>query len=164
MPTGDRRLSRRVLLAGSAGAATLAAGCDRLVGEVDDGPGSADAVPTTEPAVDADEQLTDTVTTVLAEAAAAAAATGDEHPALAAMATEYHRLHEAHGRVLGGLPPAARPTVPTRRQRARRDLLAVEARLQQDLVDASMDAGSGGLAQTFAAMAAAVAQLRERTA
>jgi hypothetical protein len=147
------------VLAATAGTAALvAAGCDQLsTGPTDTT--SSGAVPTTEPAVDADGELTDQVTLALAEAAAVAGATAAGFAALAPAGEEFLRLHEAHGRLLGGLPDVGEPDVPGRRKRARRALLTTESRLQQELVDASMNAGSGALAQTFAAMAAAVAQL-----
>lgn len=159
MASSELRIPRRVVLAATAGAASLLAGCDQLTGEPSER-GTSAAVPTTEPAVDADAALTDDVTLALAEAAALAAATADGFAALAAESEEFRSLHEAHGRMLGGLPTVDPPDVAGRRQRARRDLLSHESRLQQRLVDASVDAGSGSLAQTLAAMAAAVAQLR----
>lgn len=162
MASSDLRLPRRVVLVGTTGVAALLTGCDQLPGGPSEG-GTDDttgAVPTTEPAVDADDALTDDVTLALAEAAALAGATADGFAALAPESEEFRSLHEAHGRVLGGLPAVDPPDVAGRRKRARRDLLSNESRLQQRLVDASVDAGSGSLAQTFAAMAAAVAQLR----
>lgn len=147
--------SRRAVIAGGAGVVAVAAtGC-----------GTADragrAASAGDPAVEADSDLVERMRTDLAEAMALVAATARAFPALRGLTRPLVALHRAHGEELGGLPdvePAAPPSGPA--PRARAALLAAEDRLQRRLVQAAVAAESGALAQTFAAMAAGVAQRR----
>lgn len=151
----NARASRRAVLACGAGALVAGtAACGSA-----DGPGVPG--PADEPASDADSDLVERVTDDLAEAAALAAATGRAFPSLRPLTGPLASLHRAHGTELGGLPdPATRSRPDGPASRARAALLAAEERLQRRLVQASVAAESGALAQTLASMAAAVAQRR----
>lgn len=147
---------------GLAGSALALTGCD-AVGDLldgDDDPGVSGAVTPTAPAVDADSDLVAAVLEAVAAAAATATAVGTTVPALAGVATRLARLHEAHATELGGADQADAPAVPKGRAAALRLLARTEAGLQERLVKAAGEAGSGALAQVFASMAAAVAQQR----
>jgi hypothetical protein len=154
---------RRVLAGGALGVAGITltglAGCE--AGGPADPDATGDPVEATDPAVDADGDLSASVATDLAEAAAYAGATAAAFSGLAPLADGFRRLHEAHARMLGGSPQVPSPSAPTGpRSRARAELLTAEEGLQQRLSHAAVQAGSGALAQTFASMAAAVAQRR----
>lgn len=169
MPAAPFPLSRRALVTGGlAGAALALAGCD-AIGDVldgDDGPGVSGAVTPTAPPADADSDLVASVLTALEAAGALATAVGTTVPGLAALATPFARLHDAHLAELGGSGSAsgsasgAAPVVPGGKGAALRRLAQSEARLQDRLVQAAGRAESGALAQVLAAMAAAVAQQR----
>lgn len=146
-------MGRRPVLVATA---ALLAGCDAVTGS---SPAPTPQGGATAPAT-GDDALTEEVRTSLARAHALAERVG-RFPGLAGFAAPYAALHRAHGTMLGGLPDVDRPRV--RRQRARQTLLDREQLLQQELVEAARAAGSGALAQAFAAMAAAVAQRRETT-
>lgn len=151
------RLGRRLLFAGSLGALGVASGCDLLDRTAPSGPSgttseTADLTP--------DEALIDQVTTALALAAALGEATSARFRRLRRLSRPFVTLHESHGTMLGGLPQVEPPSVRPRLGKARSALLSSERRLQQTLVRSAMAAESGALAQTFASMAAAVAQQR----
>lgn len=158
MSTRVPRASRRAVVAGGAGlVATLATGCGPTV--PGDAPGG--VADPTEPAVDADSGLVEEVTSALAGALGTASATGRAHPPLRPLSRDLVALHRRHGDELGGLPPAEPAGRPPRQEAAARAaLLAAEERLERRLVQAALAAESGALAQTFASMAAAVAQRR----
>lgn len=166
------------MLAGSLGVVVVgAAGCslDSLDPTSEDptftptsGPSASgsDAVTPTSPAEEPDAVddtgLVEEVLTALALAHRTARANARQHPETAASLRPFEALHQAHGDELGGLPrTTGRVTSPgdsPAQALARVD--RSEARLQRTLVGAAGSAGSGALAQTFASMAAAVAQLR----
>lgn len=135
--------------------AALVAGCDAVT----DTSSTPTATGTTTAPATGEDALTARVRVSLAEAEALADLTRARVPGLRDLAAPYVALHRAHGAMLGGLPSVGQPRF--RRKQARRDLLQREEQLQRELVDASLDAQSGALAQALAAMAAAVAQRRE---
>lgn len=158
MTSPDLSLPRRGLLVAGLSTTAAFAGCDVLPGTDETGPG--DAVSTTEPAVDDDSTLTKQTARKLAEAAALAGAVASRFPALAEVAVPFRNLHRSHGKLLGGLPDVDRTPVKPQQAQALAGLLTREEHLQRHLVTAAMQAESGALAQTFAVMAAAVAQHR----
>lgn len=116
----------------------------------------------TEERPDDDAGLVAEVLGALALAHRTARANARAHPEVAPVLRPFERLHATHARELGDLPRTtgrvtARGGAPAQvRARVER----TEARLQQTLVEAATTASSGALAQTFASMAAGVAQLR----
>lgn len=154
MPPGSFPVGRRPVIAATA---VLVAGCDALPGATSDPTPSAPS-----PAISGDDALTARVREDLAESAALAAAIARRVPGLDGLAGPFVALHRAHGALLGDLPDVAAPRI--RRKQARRDLLRRERRLQDQLVQAAVAAESGALAQSLAAMAAAVAQQHEASA
>ncbi|WP_436698406.1 hypothetical protein [Nocardioides sp. BYT-33-1] len=166
MPVSPAPVSRRLLLAGGIGGATLVlTGCDLIddvLGGPDDtdDPGVSGAVTPTAPAEDADSDLVEGVLGAISAAGALASATAATVPGLARPGSRLRRMHDAHAAELGGAVDAPAPTVSGERATARAALLTAEAELQQELVEAALRAHSGGLAQVLAAMAAAVAQQR----
>lgn len=129
-----------------------ASGCD-----AGDAPAPQGAVTPTAPPVDADTDLVQETGQRIADTAALVSAAGAAAPALRARARRLDALHRTHLEVLEWEGTAHSPD-PVRRQQAAATLRRAEQRLQRHLVDASLAAGSGGLAQLFAAMAAGVAQ------
>lgn len=160
MPEPPVPLTRRSLLVVGLGGAVLAtAGCDPLdgVGDGDDGQGASAGTATPPPSRDHDKDLLDQVGAAVAGAAALARAVGAAHPRLSPVARQLVRLHEAH---LDRLSWSG-PSVGTPKQApTARSLRASESTLQATLAAAAQRAASGALAQTFASMAAAVAQHR----
>lgn len=127
--------------------------------------GSDAVTPTTpaeEPDAVDDASLVEEVLAAVALAHRTARANARLHPETAAALRPFEALHQLHGDELGGLPrTTGRVTAPG--DSPAQVLARVgrgEARLQRTLVAAAGSAGSGALAQTFASMAAAVAQLR----
>lgn len=163
MPRLPPSVTRRTLVTGGlAGTALGLVGCDAvddLLGG-DDDPGVSGEVTPTAPAVDGDSALVREIAAAIAAVSALAVATGESVPALARVGTHLARLHDAHLERLGGAETPDPPAVPTARRAALARLLQSEARLQDRLVAAAGEAGSGGLAQVLASMAAAVAQQR----
>lgn len=142
------RASRRSLLSGAvAGVALLATGCGTQDSHL--------------PALDADSDLVDDVVGRIEAAQRVAAAARDAFPSLRDLGGDLTALHTAHLKELGR-PGRVRATSPVggTAATARDRLLQVETKLQARLVDAALAAESGALAQTFAAMAAAIAQRR----
>lgn len=163
MPRTPLSLTRRALVTGGlAGTAFALSGCDGVDGLLggDDDPGVSGEVSPTAPAVDDDSALVSEVAAAIAAVAALATATGTTVPALARVGAHLARLHEAHLERLGGAEAPDPPAVPATRRAALARLLQAEVRLQDRLVAAAGEAGSGGLAQVLASMAAAVAQQR----
>lgn len=147
-------VARRGLLLGGLGAAfAIAAGC----GTQDAGAGAA-AEPTA-PAVGADSDLVQRVIGEIGTALGAASATARRHRGLRGVARPFADLHRAHLERLDAVTEAE-GSAPADEASARAALLRAEERLQRRLVDASVEAQSGALAQVFAAMAAGVAQQR----
>ena len=141
---------------GALGAVALAA-CDAA----DSPTGDPAAVATTAPAVDADADLVATTGQAIADTAAVVAGAGKADPALRPLARELDALHRVHLDELGWSGTTTRPPRPAPR-RAREVARTAEADLRARLADASLAAGSGGLAQLFASMAAAIAQRETR--
>lgn len=163
MPRTPLSLNRRALATGGFAATLVAlAGCDAVDGILggDQDPGGSGPVTPTAPAVDADSALVTEVAGAIAAVGALATATGAAVPALARIGTHLARIHEAHVDRLGGAEPVEPPAVPAARATALQRLMLAEARLQDRLVEAAGQAGSGGLAQVLASMAAALAQQR----
>ncbi|MDQ6524248.1 hypothetical protein RB608_11580 [Nocardioides sp. LHD-245] len=164
MPDSPPPVSRRLVLAGGIGGATLAlTGCDLIddvLGGPDDtgAPGVSGAVTPTAPAADADSSLVGDTVEAISTTGALAAAVAAGFPALARRGARLARIHDAHAAELGGAVTAAAPAVPGDPKQAWATLLAAEAELQQRLVAAAQQAHSGALAQVLAAMAAALAQ------
>lgn len=157
------RVSRRGLLTGGLGGlAVLATGCDAvddvLGGEGD--PGATGAVTPTAPAADADSVLVEGLAAAIAATGALAAGAGAAVPALSRVGRRLSRLHEIHASELGWSGTTERPRVKGGRAAVLRRLQNAEARLQDQLADAALEAESGALAQVLASMAAAVAQQR----
>ncbi|WP_141013883.1 ferritin-like domain-containing protein [Nocardioides sambongensis] len=107
--------------------------------------------------MDADTELVERTGQQIADSAAVVTAAGAAAPALRPQTRRLDALHDAHLAALewAGDP---RPADTVRRGQAAATVERTEQQLQRDLVDASLDAGSGGLAQLFAAMAAGIAQ------
>lgn len=173
-PPVASRVSRRALLGGvvaTTAAASAACSLDSLDPSPADptitpttGPGPTDdpTAPAVEPAADDDAGLVAEVLAATALAHRTARANARQHPGLAPVLRRLEALHTAHADELGDLPATTGRVADPRESRAR--VLArvdrSEARLQRTLVGAARSAGSGALAQTFASMAAGVAQLR----
>ncbi|MCW2815460.1 MAG: hypothetical protein JWN84_2915 [Nocardioides sp.] len=168
------RVSRRALLGGvvaTTATASTACSLDSLDPSPDDptitptsGPGSTDdpTAPAAEPAADDDEGLVGEVLAAIALAHRTARANARQHPGLAPVLRPFETLHTTHADELGDLP-ASTGRVADRRESRTQVLARVdrsETVLQRTLVGAARSAGSGALAQTFASMAAGVAQLR----
>lgn len=130
---------------------------DDLLGSQDD-PGVSGEVTPTAPAADDDSTLVEGVLAAISTTGALAEATAAALPGLR-LAARLARTHEAHAAELGGAVSAPEPTVAADRASARTALLTAEAELQARLVDAARQAGSGGLAQVLASMAAALGQV-----
>lgn len=170
MPTRLPSVSRRVLLAGSVAGAAVVAGCtgDALDPDPQDPtltPSSGAASPgdvTARPEPDDDAGLVAEVLAGLAVAHRTARANARVHPDLAPVLRRFERLHTTHAAELGDLPRATGRVSAAAESPAqvRARVERTEAALQRVLVDAATAAGSGALAQTFASMAAGVAQLR----
>lgn len=143
-----------------AGAALLMGACEALDGSGAPGASATPTVTATADAPDADAELAADLGRTLAEAAALATVTASAFPGLARAAERLARLHTTHAAELGHTTPATAPTVATSRAAAERTLVAAEETLQQELVDGSLRAEGGALAQVLASMAAAVAQQR----
>ncbi|WP_139982101.1 hypothetical protein [Nocardioides litoris] len=166
MPNRPAAVSRRLVL----GASLLGvAGCSLDLDPTTDdptiapsgGPGSpvgTGAVP--EPDDDAD--LVASVLGALAVAHRTARVNARRHPDLARRLRPLERLHATHAAELGRLPSASGVVADAGEDDAA--VLArvgrAEARLERSLADAALEAASGALAQTLAAMAAGTAQLR----
>jgi len=150
-------LHRRAVVALGVGLVGLtAAGCDDSDGA---GPGQP-----TQPPVDADSALVNRIAGALLETAATARTIGAAVPALADVGDRLSRLHTRHARELGDTDDPAPSQVNGSRAVLQRRLWRAEQRLQERLVQATLDAESGALAQLLASMAAAVAQHREQLA
>jgi hypothetical protein len=177
VPTPLPVLTRRAMLGGALVAvAAGAAGCslDSLDPSSQDptytptsgpststGAGGTNGPPTQEPGAD-DTALVAEVLTALALAHRSARANARLHPQVAGALRPFEALHQTHGDELGKLPRTTGPIADPRDSPAE-VLVRVargEARLQRTLVEAATSAGSGALAQSFASMAASVAQLR----
>ncbi|MBM7515445.1 ferritin-like domain-containing protein [Nocardioides nitrophenolicus] len=162
MPVPPRPVSRRLLVVGGMGAATLVLGAcdpiDDVLGSGDD-PGVSGAVTPTAPPADADSALVEGVRSAVATTGALATATAAAFPGLR-VATRLARTHDAHAAELGGGsgPAPAAPAVAADRAAARAALVTAETGLRDRLVEAAHQAGSGGLAQVLASMAAALSQ------
>ncbi len=143
-----------MLKGGAAAGAALLAGCGV---DQDHDPAGA-AVDPSEPAVDADSDLVETVSGHLTSALALAAATGRSVAPLRPLGRRLAALHRSHLGELGRPHGAERGTVKGTVETARARLLRSEEKLQRQLVQAALDAESGALAQVFASMAAAIAQ------
>lgn len=137
MHVGPHLLARRTALTLGA-VAIVASGCDD--GDKTD-PGSA---PSATPTEDADTALVDAVLADLTHA---------ETVALGGGFADLAALHRAHIEALDG-PEAVAGTAVATKEAVRR----TEQRLQKKLVQASVAAESGELAQLLASMSAAVAQ------
>lgn len=159
------RASRRSVLTGTGAAVGVllvgaTAGCG--LRQADESAGAA-AVDPTEPAVDADSDLVETIGAQIAAALALAAATGAAFNQLRSLTRPLVAVHRFHLGELG-LPDKDRHgTLKGSAATARARLLRSEEQLQQRLVRAALDAESGALAQVFASMAAAIAQQRAVT-
>lgn len=137
MHAGPHLLARRTAL--TLGAVTIAAsGCDD--GDSSDPVGA----PSSTPAPDPDTVLVESVLADLGRA---------EALALGAGFADLAGLHRAHIEALDG-PEASSPAGRASRESVRR----AEQRLQRQLVQASVAAESGALAQLLASMSAAVSQ------
>lgn len=162
MPESPSHLTRRALVAGALGGLALAAaGCeavDEVFGSEDD-PGVSGSVTPTAPAADADSALVET--TVAAITAAAAVASGTARVrGMGGIGGRLARLHVAHAELLGWSGSVDPVRVASSRRSALHRLLGSEEGLQALLLQNARSAESGSLAQTFASMAAAVAQQR----
>ncbi len=120
----------------------------------------AGAVDPTEPAVDADSDLVESVSKQLASALSLALATATSVPALRPLARRLASLHRSHLDELSEPDEADGGKVTGSVETARARLLRSEEKLQHQLVESALSAESGALAQVFASMAAAVAQER----
>ena len=120
----------------------------------------AGAVDPTEPAVDADSDLVESIGKQLTKALSLALATGTSVPGLRPLARRLTSLHRAHLDELSQPDQADGGKVAGSVETARARLLRSEEQLQGRLVRAALDAESGALAQVLASMAAAVAQER----
>ncbi|MBS4752378.1 DUF4439 domain-containing protein [Nocardioides sp. zg-ZUI104] len=169
------RPPRRFLVAACLGTALLtASGCDAIDSVLDGGPDTPGAVEATAPALDSDSDLVEEVRSALVEAEALASAAGSSYAGLAPLASRYATLNRTHLAELdadlsassGPTSPGqtasgtAQPPVGGSEAAARKEVLRTETALRERLLTASREAGSGALAQRFAAMAAAVAQLQ----
>ncbi|WP_183099364.1 hypothetical protein [Nocardioides pelophilus] len=164
MPSPVPRASRRFVLTGTGAAAGVllvgaAAGCGQRQADMT-GPAAVDP---TEPAVDADSDLVETIGAQIAAALALAAATGAAFDQLRPLTRRLVAVHRFHLGELGRPDEGRHGTVKGSPATARARLLRSEETLQQRLVRAALDAESGALAQVFASMAAAIAQQRAVT-
>lgn len=119
---------------------------------------------TTAPAAapDADSALVAAVLDEVSAAHALVKADRRAHPSLARRLRGLERLHASHAAELGGLVAVSGAAAEKRRARVLGRLADAEADLQRRLVDHSVAAESGALALLLAAMAAGVAQERDR--
>jgi hypothetical protein len=142
--------TRRSALAAAAGMTGLAvAGC------TSDSPADpTDPVSTSAPPVDADQSLVDDVIRRLSTALGTVVAAGEASRPLKRELAKLNRMHVAHLEALGadGNWTAFAGTP------GRREVLALETRLQKFLTTAAVTAESGTLAKLLATMSAAVAQ------
>lgn len=162
MPAPSRTLvSRRATLA--AGAVVLAGGCD-----LDPRAEPSPAMPTTgapaDPGGDTDLVLLDAVHASVRETLASVEAIRRRHPTLRAALRPLAAAHRAHDAELteAGRGPdgtgAAPPGVRGGPARALAQVRGRETRLQRQLAEAAVQAGSGGFARLLGSMSASVAQ------
>lgn len=165
MPAPSRTLvSRRATLAvGAVGAAVLAGGCD-LDPRAEQAPVAPTTGAPTDPDEDADLVVLGEVRASVSEALALVEATRRRHSVLRAplrLLSVAHRAHDsqlaAAGRDAGGTPDAP-PSVRRDAAGALAEVRARETRLQRQLSEAAVQAGSGGFARLLGSMSASVAQ------
>ena len=168
MPAPSRTpVSRRTTLVvgavGAIGVVVLTSGCD-LDPRAEPGPPAPTTGAPTDPAADADLVLLDDVRAGVGTALALVEATRRRHPTLRPLLRPLALAHRAHDAVLAdagrGSDGAQDPAPPVRGDpgRALSALRGRETRLQRDLSDAAVQAGSGGFARVLASMSASVAQ------
>ncbi|KAA1420789.1 hypothetical protein F0U44_00075 [Nocardioides humilatus] len=156
MPRPAALASRRLVIGGAAaGAALLVSGCG-----VRDSRGSATSGDPTAPAADADSDLVVEIVDQITGALSLAKATGTAFKSLRPLSRDLVALHDAHLDELGESADPSKEVVKGTVETARARLLRAEENLQGRLVTAALAAESGALAQTFASMAAAIAQQR----
>ena len=154
------QLTRRVLLAGSAG--VLVAGCSLNNPLSDEKTPAAQAVRELAP----DVAIADEAVTRIEAAAAAVAATGSAHPALAGRLAGLTRLHAAHLAAVRDAvpdrvdvspltPPAPVPPAPAA---ALRSIRVAERTLHDQLIALALRAQSGLFARLLGSMAAGLSQ------